>query len=95
MKTHLQSNGTVATLRIEGHITGVAEVLEIKTKLSTVDFEILEITVKDAFVIPSALIGYLVKIVQKDGVKVMFNAQQDSLKTLISDLNLDAVFEVR
>jgi len=95
MKTHLVSNGTVATLQVEGHITGVTEVLEIKTQLSNVDFDILELTIEDAFVIPSAFIGYLVKIVQKDGKKILLHPKQPSLKTLITDLNLDAVFEVR
>jgi len=95
MKIHLLSNSTVATLTVEGHITGVTEVLEIKTALANLNIEILEIIVRDAYVIPSALIGYLVKLVQKDGIKVVFRAEQDSLKTLISDLNLNAVFEVR
>lgn len=44
---------------------------------------------------PSALIGYLLKLVQQDEVKLSLNIQDTRLAELLDDLNLTEVFNIR
>jgi len=89
-------NGMNLSLTLEGHITGIVEVTEIKNVIaSNQDFHILEIIITDAFVIPSALIGYLIKIINTDKKNVIIKAKQNELKILLTELNLDKIFTLR
>ena len=96
MKTHSSFNGMALSIKIEGHITGMSEVMEIKNIVSqSQGTNAVELVIEDAFVIPSALIGYLVKLVNFDKKKVIIKAKQQELKNLIIDLNLDQIFDMR
>ena len=96
MEIHSSFNGMNLTLTLKGHITGITEVTEIKNIVTShQDFQLLELIITDAFVIPSALIGYLVKVTNVDQKKITIQASQNELKTLLSELNLDKMFTVR
>ena len=96
MKTTLSMSGSTLTIKVEGHITGLAQVEEIKSLVSANSrYEFIELDIVDAYVIPSALIGYLIKLVNLDKKKVTLIAHQAELKELIQELNLDKTFILR
>ena len=96
MEIHSSYSGMNLSLTLEGHITGVTEVMKIKSLVSANQgFTTLDLIIKDAFVIPSALIGYLMKVVNADNKRVVIQAHQRDLKVLLAELKLDKVFEVR
>ena len=96
MKTTSNFNGTTLNITIEGHVTGATEVMEIKNIVSAhLHATSVELNIKDAFVIPSALIGYLVKLVNGEKKRVAIQAKHEGLKNLLRDLNLHTLFEVR
>ena len=96
LKTIINSNNSTLVITIEGHITGVTEVMEIKNILmANPHVNVVELVIKDALVIPSALIGTLSKLANKDKKKVTIAAAKDELKSLFNDLNLDQIFLIR
>lgn len=87
--------GNILVITIEGHITGISEVTNIKSVIqSNADFKIIELIIKDAYVIPSMLIGLLIKEVNQNKKTVKLKCLQKELKQLLSDLNLDSVLQV-
>lgn len=96
MQTKTTLHGGTLSIKIEGHITGSAEVSEIRNILSSnPTATIVELNILDAFVIPSALIGLLVRRVNVEHSRVIIQASSKELKNLLSDLSLDTIFEVR
>jgi len=96
MEIHSSYSGMNLSLTLEGHITGISEVAKIKSLVNANQgFTTLDLIIKDAFVIPSALIGYLIKIINADNKRVTIKASHNELKVLLSELKLDKVFEVR
>jgi hypothetical protein len=83
-------------LDISGYVTGMADVAEINSAIAS-DSAAGEINFifHDAVVIPSALIGTLLKLVQKDGKKVVIEAKQNGLKDLLGRLKLTTLIDVR
>ena len=96
MEIHSTDKGSLLSITIDGHITGIAEVAQIKDLISShKQISTVELILNDAFVIPSALIGYLLKLINADEVKVIIKAHRKELKELFSDLNLTSTIEVR
>ena len=92
--THLGT--TSLTIIIEGHITGMNEVMQIKDIISSnMQADTFELIIKDAYVIPSALIGFLVKLINIDGKKIIISETKDELKNLFDDLDLNQIFLIR
>ncbi|SFV75101.1 hypothetical protein MNB_SM-3-1190 [hydrothermal vent metagenome] len=96
MKIDTRMNAVSITLVIEGHITGINEVMQIKDIIaSNAQVDSIEFIIKDAFVMPSALIGFLAKLANKDGKKIVISEAKDELKNLLKDLSLDQTFLIR
>ncbi|SFV59658.1 hypothetical protein MNB_SM-7-515 [hydrothermal vent metagenome] len=96
MDTQTNLGTTNITIKVDGHITGIDEVMTLKNIISAnMHLETFELDIKDAFVIPSALIGFLVKIVNQENKRVIINASKSELKNLLRDLNLDQIFLIR
>ncbi len=88
--------GDYLTIIIDGHITGIKEFSEIKAIIdSHTQAKAVELKINDAHVIPSMLIGYLVKIIKMDKKKVTIKCSKKELKSLITDLNLHTIINVR
>ena len=95
MKIDTKTLGATLAITIEGQITGISEVQEIKNVIEYyTDTVSIELVLKDAYVIPSSLIGYLVKLVNVNQKKVIINAQ-DELKELLRDLSLEKTFIIK
>lgn len=96
MKTVVTNMGSTLQIEIQGHVTGVAEVLVLKDILdANADVSRIEFIINDAYVIPSMLIGILLKEVHSAKKKVMIRTTQERLKTLINELSLNTFIEVR
>lgn len=89
--------GNMLCVKINGHITGISEVSRLKDIISmnADNVKIIELEIRDAYVIPSMLIGLLMKEAKKDQKQIRLLCVQKELKQLLSDLNLDTVFEVK
>lgn len=96
MQTTHKLLGDLLSIKIDGHITGITEVTKLKDIFnSNASAKIIEMQVIDAYVIPSMLIGLFLKEVNVNNRKLRLICSQKELKTLINDLNLNSVIEVR
>ncbi len=86
------------TIMIEGNIKGIEDVNEIKNSIESFNLESgdrFSIEIKDSFAMPSALIGYLMKLIQKDDIKLNICACDPRLVELLDDLGLTKAFNIR
>ena len=96
MRLAVHDRGTSLVIDVDGHITGIGEVNEIKSVIEmNQDVPLIELDLHDALVVPSALIGLLFKKAQKEGKKVVLKAQHEEIQELIQDLDLQHHIEVR
>lgn len=96
MEINTSATSTTVTLTIRGHITGIGEVAEIKNILAQNDaVSTVELKLIDAFVIPSMLIGFLLKEAQVKKKAIIFISPKDELKSLINELNLSSILTLR
>jgi len=91
----ITTTGNVIT--IKGNIKSVSDYQKIKEHIEGIRERersiVLEI--KDSISITSSIIGYLTKLVQKDGVDLSIKVGDASLMELFDDLNLIGLFKVR
>jgi len=93
MNISIHSNCAVIT----GNIKSVSDSQKVKESLEpliTREHAII-LDIKDSISITSSLIGYLTKLVQKDGIDVTIKVGDESLIELFDDLNLTRLFKVR
>jgi len=96
MTTEIENVGNVLRITIHGHVTGVSEVIVLKEIMdNNTESSNIELIINDAYVIPSMLIGALLKKVHADKKKVSIQTSQKRLKTLISELSLNTFIEMR
>ncbi len=87
--------GNLLTIDITEHITGIQEVSAIRTVIQENNgFDTIKLNIVDAFVIPSALIGYLMKLTNIDKKNISIIAHQKELNQLLIDLELDQLFRL-
>lgn len=82
---------------VYGNTKSVSDYHELKkviTDLMSIEHNALTITMPDSFTITSSIIGYFLKLVYQDGVKLTLCVQDDRLITLLSDLRLTEAFNV-
>lgn len=85
------------TLNVKGDIKNIDDyqllkdnVIELRDK----GVDSMTIIFTDSTSITSSVIGFLLKLVQKDGVKLNLKVAQESLFSLMETLSLDSVFNV-
>ena len=86
------------SIKIIGNIKGVMDLNQIKQtiesyRLSNGDKFTIEII--DSFAMPSAMIGYLLKMVEQDKVKLSLHIHDKRLVELLDDLGLMEVFNIQ
>jgi len=93
MQVTMSSN----SITIEGNIKSVNDYQEIKTSVSDLvqNHKDINIIIKDSLSITSSVIGYLNKLVLKDGIKITMKVGDSQLMELLEDLNLKTVFNAR
>jgi len=82
---------------VSGNLKSVGDFQSLKEtidSLKTVEKTII-IEIVDSLSITSSIIGYLNKLVLKDGVNLEMKVGNDSLKSLLDELHLSEVFKVQ
>lgn len=82
---------------ISGNIKSVSDYQKIKDAVDSlvVTHKSIIIEIKDSISITSSIIGYLTKLVQKDGIDLSIYIGNESLMEIFEDLNLISLFKVR
>jgi len=95
MQTNVTLHNTTLQILIDGHVSGISEVMELQNIMKQhTEVNFIELIFPDAFVIPSALIGYLLRVIKVDKKTVQIKAQRQELRDLINDLNLSSVLNI-
>lgn len=89
---NISSNGNRVT--IEGNIKSVSDFQMIKSTVDNVNGSDIYLIIKDSFSITSSVIGYLNKLIHKDGVTIHMSVNDARLYDLLNDLNLISLFNV-
>ncbi len=86
-----------STLHIEGNIKTISDFQEIKNSLDSMSQREKSISIKvvDSISMTSSVIGYLVKLIHKDGVRLSVSVGDERLHALLSDLGLVSEFNVK
>jgi len=94
IKVEVENNNT---LKITGDVKNIDDYQLIKEnaiKLRDKGAKSLTIIFADSSSITSSVIGFFLKLVQKDGVNLDVKVGQDSLLSLMKTLSLDNIFNV-
>ena len=75
-------------LIVEGLVRGNSEVAEIKSVISNLTSKSISIIFQDSYVIPSSLIGFLLKSIHDDKIDLSVVVKQPELYQLLDRLNL-------
>ena len=81
-------------IKIDGNIRGMSDVNEIKSAIDSYHLsqgDRFSIEIVSSFAMPSALIGYLLKVAQQDQVALSLKIHDTGLVELLEDLNLQEV----
>ncbi|MCW8837178.1 MAG: hypothetical protein OQJ77_04690 [Thiovulaceae bacterium] len=91
----ISTSGSEVT--ITGNIKSVSNFQTIKSTLDGVaaNNPSINLIIEDSISITSSVIGYLNKLVLKDGIKLTMSVGNEDLISLLNDLNLSSVFNVR
>ncbi len=86
------------SIKIIGNIKGIMDLNQIKQtiesyRLSNGDKFTIEII--DSFAMPSAMIGYLLRLVEYDKIKLSLHIHDTRLYELLDDLSLTEVFNMQ
>jgi len=83
------------SVEIKGIIKTIEDVEEIKSSLSSINSDLITLKIVDSFAMPSALIGYLIKLKQLEGKQINLKIGDEGLYELVQDLNLDRDFNLQ
>ena len=85
------------TITIIGNIKKISDFQDIKNKIEPIiqKSQNLTINIKDSISLTSTIIGYLNKLVLKDGINIQIIAGDTGLYELLEDLNLISTFRVK
>jgi len=96
MELEVHNVGSSLIINVDGHITGMMEVGEIKNVMdSNQEISLIELDLNDAIVVPSALIGLLLKKSQEENKKVVLKTHHKEIQELFHELNLQNQIEVK
>ncbi len=85
------------TITITGNIKKISDFQDIKNKIEPIiqKSQNLTINIKDSISLTSTIIGYLNKLVLKDGINIQITVGDIGLYELLEDLNLISTFRVK
>lgn len=89
MKISVESASNRRVVKIEGLVRGTEEVSRIKSEFSNFsENEVVELHFIDSYIIPSSLIGFLLKVIHEDRIKLKVIIEKQELYELLRRLNL-------
>ncbi len=88
------SSGTVT---INGNIKSIGDFQAIKNAMDGMvsNHKSITINIVDSISLTSSIIGYLNKLILKDGINIQLNVGNYLLMDLINDLNLSSTFKAK
>ena len=86
-----------STLKIVGNIKSIGDFQEIKNALDTMKntHKSISLSIVDSISMTSSVVGYLVKLIHKDGVNVSISLGDKRLYSLLEELGLVSEFNVK
>jgi len=86
-----------AILNVQGNIKSVEHFQQLKTELDKMKAKHTSITIKlqDSLSITSSVIGYLMKLIHKENIRISLIVSDDRLINLLNDLGLSNEFNVK
>ncbi|MBJ6723378.1 hypothetical protein [Geomesophilobacter sediminis] len=94
----MQLERTGSEITILGNIKSIQDSASIKNAVGAAIMEghkKVALRIKDSFSMPSAVIGYLMKVVHHDQVQLVVEVGDERLLTLLESLNLETIFGAR
>jgi hypothetical protein len=91
---NIEKKGNLS-FEISGNIKSLDDLSKIKSAIEAdrpKSGDSLKIVLKDSISMPSAVIGYFLKLVKKEGVNIRMSINDKRLEQLLSELNLKSVF---
>jgi hypothetical protein len=85
-------------LSVEGIIKTIDDSMTLREAVQNLvdgGADAVTVRIEDSFALPSAVIGYLMKLVNRDKVRLTLLARDSRLCELLEELQLTAVFGVR
>lgn len=93
MTINVKGNGIIEIKEI---IKTLEDVERIKQAIETnITGDTIELRILDSFAMPSALIGYLIKLHSLEKKNIILKTKDDNLYELMQDLNLDKEFHIQ
>ena len=91
----ISSSSNIVT--IKGNIKSIGDFQEIKNSIDTLinTHKNLIIELKESISITSSVLGYFNKLILKDGIKISLHVKDIQLISLLDDLNLSQVFNIK
>lgn len=92
MQIHIRNNQLVIT----GNVKSIQDSEEIKKTLQHIanDHASIELILLDSISLTSSVIGFLVKLAQKDRKNILLKVADNQLYDLLQDLNLYTIFPI-
>lgn len=92
MQIHIRDNRLVIT----GNVKSIQDSEEIKRALQDIakDHISIELILLDSISLTSSVIGFLVKLAQKDRKNILLKVADNQLYDLLQDLNLYTIFPI-
>lgn len=99
MKIDIKKSASSTQIIIEGNIKSLSDNNELKKSVenSWVDHSSkpIEIHIKDSFIITSSAIGFLIKFIKKDNMKILIYISDSDLYEMLDDMNLIEVLNIK
>lgn len=85
------------TIIVEGNIKTIQDSETLKSEIKDVSKECdaIELVLQDSISITSSVIGFLVKLSQKDKKDITLKVTNETLYELLHDLNLHTIFHIQ
>jgi len=82
-------------IEVKGVIKTIEDVESIKSAISSINGDVITLKIVDSFAMPSALIGYLIKLRQLENKQITLKIGDEGLYELVQDLNLQRDFNIQ
>ena len=99
MELQVKSNPSSTELHINGNIKSLSDNDTIKHAIENAwqddSSKSISIIINDSFIITSSVIGFLIKCIKKDKMKISLKIYNEELYEMLDDMNLTQVLNVK